>query len=164
MPPTTTAIVETPKGSSQKYDWDESLRLFKLNKILPAGLVFPFDFGFIPGTRGDDGDPLDIIIISEVKSFTGCCMDCRIIGAITASQTERDGKTVRNDRFLAVPEVSQLFKDVRSFTDLPQNILAQLEAFFRNYNEQAGKVFQPLERIDTDKALALIKKGREAAA
>lgn len=156
-----TAIVETPKGSAQKYDWDKDLRLFKLNKILPAGLVFPFDFGFIPGTKGGDGDPLDIIIISEVKSFSGCCMDCRIIGAITANQTERDGKTVRNDRFLAVPEVSQLFKDIHTFADLPENILTQLEAFFKNYNEQAGKVFEPLQRIDSAAAEALINNSRE---
>jgi inorganic pyrophosphatase len=157
-----TAIVETPKGSAQKYDWNEELRLFKLAKILPAGLQFPFDFGFIPGTRGEDGDPLDVIIISEVKSFTGCCMDCRIIGAITAHQTEKDGKIVRNDRFLAVPEVSQLFKNVQSFTDLPEDILNQLEAFFKNYNEQAGKEFQPLNRISAAEALALIQQGREA--
>ncbi len=155
------AIVETPKGSSQKYDWDEDLRLFKLNKILPAGLVFPFDFGFIPGTKGGDGDPLDIIIISEVKSFTGCCMDCRIIGAITANQTERDGKTVRNDRFLAVPEVSQLFKDVNSIADLPKDIIDQLEAFFKNYNEQAGKIFNPLGQVDAADAYKLISDGKE---
>lgn len=155
-----TAIVETPKGSAQKYNWDEDLRLFKLGKILPAGLVFPFDFGFIPGTKGEDGDPLDIIIISELKSFTGCCIDCRIIGAITASQTERDGKTVRNDRFLAVPEVSQLFKDVQAVAGLPEDIIKQVEAFFKNYNEQAGKVFEPLGQIDATEAYRLIEEGR----
>ncbi len=158
--PTITAIVETPKGSAQKYDWDEDLKLFKLNKILPAGLVFPFDFGFIPGTKGGDGDPLDIIIIAEVKSFPGCCMDCRIIGAITANQTERDGATVRNDRFLAVPDVSQLFKEVKALTDLPKDIITQLEAFFKNYNEQAGKVFEPLQQIGAEEALDLIQQQR----
>ena len=157
--PTITAIVETPKGSAQKYDWDEDLRLFKLNKILPAGLVFPFDFGFIPGTKGGDGDPLDVIVISEAKTFTGCVMDCRLIGAIAANQTERDGTTVRNDRFLAVPDVSQLFKDVQSYKDLPEEILKQLEAFFKNYNEQAGKKFEPLQRLDAEEAYALYQKG-----
>lgn len=79
-----TAIVETPKGNAQKYDYDAESKWFKLKKILPAGMVFPFDFGFIPVTKGGDGDPLDIIIISEFKSFPGCAMECRIIGAITA--------------------------------------------------------------------------------
>lgn len=118
-----TAIVETPKGSAQKYDWDEKLRMFKLNKILPAGLVFPFDFGFIPGTKGEDGDPLDVIIISELKSFPGCAMDCRIIGAITAKQTELDGNTVRNDRYLAIPEVSHLFKEFIRIKTFPNPYL-----------------------------------------
>lgn len=157
--PSITVVVETPKGSAQKYDWDDHLRLFKLNKVLPAGLAFPFDFGFIPGTKGGDGDPLDVIIISEVKSFPGCAMDVRLIGAIAANQTERDGKTVRNDRFLAVPEVSQLFKDVQSYKDLPDDILKQLEAFFKNYNEQAGKKFAPLQRLDAGDAYALYQKG-----
>ena len=105
---TITAIVETPRGSAQKYDYDPKNKWFELSKIMPAGMVFPFDFGFIPNTKGEDGDPLDIIIISELKSFPGCVMKCRIIGAITAEQTEK-GETVRNDRFLAVPEVSQIF-------------------------------------------------------
>src|ERR1700712_5031895 len=101
-----TAIIETPKGSGEKYNYDEKQRYFKLGKILPAGLVFPFDFGFIPDTKGEDGDPLDIIVISELASFPGCAMDCRIIGAIKAEQTEKNGETLRNDRFLGVPEVS----------------------------------------------------------
>src|SRR3954462_11587170 len=110
---TLTAIVETPKGSAQKYTYEPEHKWLKLKKIMPAGMVFPFDFGFIPDTKGEDGDPLDIIIISELKSFPGCVMDCRVIGAITAEQTE-EGNTVRNDRFLAIPEISQLFAKVKS--------------------------------------------------
>ena len=149
-------IVETPRGSAQKYDFDPKNKWFKLKKILPAGMVFPFDFGFIPKTKGEDGDPLDIIVISELKSFPGCCMECRVIGGIIAEQTEK-GKTVRNDRFLAVPEVSQLFAEVDSIEDLPPDIIKQLEQFFINYNEEAGKKFKPLKRIDAEKAYELIK-------
>src|SRR3954471_7423727 len=101
---TLTAIVETPKGSAQKYTYEPEHKWLKLNKGLPAGMVFPFDFGFIPDTKGGDGDPLDVIAISEITSFPGCCMDCRIIGALKVNQTERNGITTRNDRFLAVPE------------------------------------------------------------
>ncbi|HEY2727194.1 MAG TPA: inorganic diphosphatase [Parafilimonas sp.] len=153
---TLTAVVETPKGSAQKYDYDEKNKWFKLKKIMPAGMVFPFDFGFIPDTKGEDGDPLDIIIISELKSFPGCVMDCRVIGGITAKQTEKD-KTVRNDRFLAIPEASQLFANVKSIEDLPQDIIEQLETFFINYNKIEGKKFKPLKKIDAKKALKLIK-------
>ena len=150
------AIVETPKGSAQKYDYDPENKWFKLKKVMPAGMVFPFDFGFIPDTIGEDGDPLDIIMISELKSFPGCVMDCRIIGAITAEQTEKN-QTVRNDRFLAIPEPSQMFAEVNEIKDLPEGIIQQIETFFVNYNEIAGKQFKPLKKLDASKAAKLIK-------
>ena len=153
---TVTAIVETPKGSAHKYDYEPELKLFKLNKTMPAGMVFPFDFGFIPDTKGEDGDPLDVVIISEIKAFPGCVMDCRIIGAITAEQTEK-GNTFRNDRFFAVPVVSELFVNTHSFDDLPQKIIDQLETFFVNYNELAGKTFNPLERTSAEEAYRIIE-------
>jgi inorganic pyrophosphatase len=154
---TITAIVETPKGSAQKYDYDKKNKWFKLRKIMPAGMVFPFDFGFIPGTKGEDGDPLDIIIISELRSFPGCAMDCRVIGGIVAKQTEKNKTTVRNDRFLAIPEASQMFAEVKSIADLPNDIIEQLENFFVNYNEEEGKKFTPLKNIDAKEAYKLIK-------
>jgi len=156
---TITAIVESPKGCGYKYDYEPDIRHFKLNKILPAGLVFPFDFGFIPGTKGEDGDPLDMIVISELASFPGCAIDCRVIGAIVAEQTERDGKSMRNDRFLGIPVVSQQFAEIGETGDLPGGILEQIESFFKNYNRQAGKKFKVIEVLNAAKAAKLIKKG-----
>jgi inorganic pyrophosphatase len=153
---TITVVVETPKGSAQKYDYDPDNKGFKLKKIMPAGMVFPFDFGFIPHTLGEDGDPLDIIIISEFQSFPGCIMDCRIIGGITAEQTEK-GKTIRNDRFISIPEVSHMFADIKEMKELPRNIINQLETFFMNYNELEGKKFKPLKRLNAQQAFKLIK-------
>jgi inorganic pyrophosphatase len=153
---TITAMIECPKGSNQKFDYDQAEQRFRLSKILPAGLVFPFDFGMIPGTKGEDGDPLDIMVLSESATFPGCLIDCRIIGALQAQQTERDGKTLRNDRFIGVPEVGQLFSEVQTLQQLPEAILNQLEAFFKNYNEQAGKVFQVTERLNAADAQALL--------
>jgi inorganic pyrophosphatase len=150
-------VVESPKGSGYKYNYEPEMKCFKLSKVLPAGLVFPFDFGFTPGTKGEDGDPLDVIVISEIKSFPGCCMDCRVIGAIKANQTERDGETMRNDRYLAVPEVSQLFKGVDSIDHLPEGIISQIENFFANYNEQAGKQFEVLSRMDAEEAYQVMQ-------
>jgi inorganic pyrophosphatase len=153
---TITAIVETPRGSNAKYSYDEQHSGFKLKKLLPAGMVFPFDFGFIPSTKGGDGDPLDVIIISEIKSFPGCIMDCRLIGAITANQSAQC-KTVRNDRLLAVPLASQLFQTIGSIHDLPKEIVTQLESFFINYNKLEGKIFKPIKHISSQQALKLIK-------
>src|SRR3954467_1238105 len=119
-------IIETPKGSAFKYTYEPKKHLFKLTKVLPAGMTFPFDFGFISDTKGEDGDPLDIIVIAEFESFPGCIMDCRIIGGIKTEQMERDGKTVRNDRFIGIPAVSQLFAEINSTEELPNAIIDQL--------------------------------------
>jgi inorganic pyrophosphatase len=153
---TVTAMIECPKGYNQKFDYEPKEKRFKLSKILPAGLVFPYDFGMIPGTRGEDGDPLDIIVISESTTFPGCLIDCRIVGALQAEQTERDGQTMRNDRFIGVPLVSQLFSEIQVLEQLPESIINQLEAFFKNYNEQAGKVFTVSQRLGAEKAAALL--------
>src|SRR3954468_1566922 len=110
-------VIETPRGSAQKYDYDPKSGFFRLKKILPAGMAFPYDFGFIPNTKGEDGDPLDAIVISEFKSFTGCLLECRIVGCIQAEQTEKK-QTVRNDRFLAIPLVSPTFGYIESIKQL----------------------------------------------
>jgi inorganic pyrophosphatase len=152
-----TAMIESPKGSSQKFDYDPEEKRFRLSKFLPAGLVFPFDFGMIPGTKGEDGDPLDIIVISEGSTFPGCLVDCRIIGALQAEQTERNGETLRNDRFIGIPGVSELFSGIRTLEELPQAIVDQLEAFFKNYNEQAGKEFSVTARLSAKQATKLLR-------
>ncbi|MGZ3853781.1 MAG: inorganic diphosphatase, partial [Flavisolibacter sp.] len=99
-------IIETPKGCRNKYAYDQQLEKFRLKKILPAGAVFPFDFGFIPGTKGEDGDPLDVLVIMDEPAYPGCVIECRGIGALKAKQTERDNKTEENDRLIAVSTVS----------------------------------------------------------
>jgi inorganic pyrophosphatase len=157
---TVTVIIETPKGKGLKYDFDPATGYFVLKKVMPAGLVFPFDFGFIPNTLGEDGDPLDVVVISELESFPGCAMECRIIGAIKASQKERDGQTMRNDRYLAIPVVSSLYADVDSLAKFPKEIIDQLENFFKNYNEQAGKEFHVLEQTSAKKAMSMIENSR----
>ena len=150
-------IIETTKGSAEKYDYDKDLHWFKLKKVLPAGMTFPYDFGFIPGTKGEDGDPLDAIVISEFKTFTGCLVECRIVGCIQAEQAEQK-LTVRNDRYIAVPLVSAMFEQVENIKQLPKSIIRALENFFIHYNEAEGKVFKPLKNISGKAALTLINK------
>ncbi|TSJ36364.1 inorganic diphosphatase [Mucilaginibacter corticis] len=155
-----TVMVESPKGFNQKFDYEPESGRLKLNKILPAGLAFPFDFGMIPGTKGEDGDPLDIILVEEHGTFPGCLVDCRLIGAFACEQTERDGKTMRNDRYVAIPGVSQLFSEVNDLNELPDAILNQLEHFFKNYNEQAGKAFRVMKRLNAAEAAKLLDHGK----
>lgn len=153
-----TIIIETPKGSAFKYKYQPGTPFFKLHKVLPAGMFFPFDFGFVPDTTGEDGDPLDIIVISEFPTFTGCMMECRIIGGIGVQQAEKDGKWYRNDRFIGVPAVSQLYANIKDITQLPTAYLDQLEAFFKNYCEQSGKQFTVLGRMGPEDGYSLIQK------
>jgi inorganic pyrophosphatase len=158
-----TAIVETPRGQGLKYDYDPLLGCIKLKKIMPSGLVFPFDFGYIPATIGGDGDPVDVLIISEVSTFPGCAVDCRIIGGIKANQQERDGSVMRNDRIIAVPEVSLQYSAVNQLTDLPKALIDQIETFFQNYNQQAGKVFEALKRLSPQQAFTIVEESRTEA-
>lgn len=157
---TFTVIIETPKGKGHKFDFDPASGFFKLNKVMPAGLVFPFDFGFLPGTAGGDGDPLDVMVVSEIETFTGCAIDCRMIGVIKAEQTERDGKQMRNDRLIAVPVVSQQYGAVDKLSQLPGDILSQIENFFVNYNLQAGKQFEVQQRVGPREAHKVIESAR----
>jgi inorganic pyrophosphatase len=124
-----TVIVETPKGCGHKYEYDAATNQFRLKKLLPAGMVFPFDFGFIPSTLGGDGDPLDVLIISEVSTFPGCVIDCRLVGAFKVEQTSPEGAAYRNDRFLAVPVVSKFF----SACMMPRNCHTALPTRSRHF-------------------------------
>jgi inorganic pyrophosphatase len=155
---TVNVIVETPKNSAQKYDYDQKTGYFKLNKLMPAGMVFPFDFGFIEGTIGEDGDPLDIIVLSEIKTFPGCAIDCRIIGAIKARQKERNGTFYRNDRYIGIPEVSTQFAYVKEIKDLSADFLEQIEIFFANYNSEAGKKFEVVSHESAKNASQMVRK------
>src|SRR6516162_550853 len=94
------AIIETPKGCRNKFDYDPDSSPFMLGGLLPEGMMFPFDFGFIPSTLGDDGDPLDIMVLMDAPAHVGCLIDVRIIGIIDAEQTE-DGKTEKTAVFSA---------------------------------------------------------------
>jgi inorganic pyrophosphatase len=138
-------IVDTPRGSSNKYKYDPKLRLFKLSRVMPLGLHFPCDFGSVPSTVAADGDALDVAIISEHPTFVGCLLTVRLIGVLEAEQTEK-GRTIRNDRLLAVPETPVNKPEVRQLRDLPKGSMAQLEQFFVGYNRAHGRQFKPLAR------------------
>ena len=86
-------VVEAPRGSRNKYKYDERHGLFRLSKVLPLGACFPYDFGFIPSTRAEDGDPVDVLVLTEEPAFAGCVLPVRLLGVIEAEQTE-GGKTV----------------------------------------------------------------------
>lgn len=138
-------IVDTPKGSANKYKYDPQLRLFKLSRVMPLGLHFPCDFGAIPSTAAADGDALDVAIFTDHPCFPGCLLTVRLIGVLEAEQTEK-GRTIRNDRLIAMPETPVNKPEVRQLRDLPKGSMAELEQFFVGYNRAHGRRFKPLAR------------------
>lgn len=150
-------IIETPKGSRNKFTYDEEKGLFKLSGVLPAGASFPFDFGFLPGTLGGDGDPLDVLVLMDEPAFAGCLVPSRLIGVIEALQTERDGESMRNDRLIAVAANSRDHQHLLSLEDLNENLLEEIEHFFVSYNEIKGKRFLPRGRFGPERARSLVQ-------
>jgi inorganic pyrophosphatase len=152
------AIIETPKGCRNKFDFDPESNLFKLGGLLPEGMMFPFDFGFIPSTLGDDGDPVDIMVLMDAPAHVGCLIDVRLIGIIEANQTE-DGKTESNNRLLGVAVHSYDHEDLRSIDEVSTTLLDQVEEFFISYNKQRGKKFKVTGTGGPGKALKFLKTG-----
>jgi inorganic pyrophosphatase len=148
-------VIETPKGSPNKLAFDPRLGAFVLKGVLPAGAVFPFDFGFVPSTRADDGDPLDVLVLMDAPVFPGCVVPSRLIGVIEAEQSE-DGETERNDRLLAVAANSATHRSIQTLSDLGQDLVAQVEHFFVSYNEMKGKQFRVKGRAGKKRALTLV--------
>jgi inorganic pyrophosphatase len=148
-------VIETPKGSPNKLAFDPRLGAFVLKGMLPAGAVFPFDFGFVPSTRADDGDPLDVLVLMDAPVFPGCVVPSRLIGVIEAEQSE-DGETERNDRLLAVAANSATHRSIQTLSDLSQDLVAQVEHFFVSYNEMNGKQFRVKGRAGKKRALTVV--------
>jgi len=152
-------VIESPRATQAKFKYDPKTKLFKLKRLLPLGMVFPYDFGFIPDTLGEDGDPLDALVMSEFGSFTGAHLTCRIIGALKAVQGKEGKKAVRNDRYFCVPVGSITYSPIDSIEQLGKEHNKQIEEFFINYNKVDGKVFTCMGLIDPEKAFKMIKKG-----
>ena len=150
------AIVETVTGSRNKFSYDERLGLFRLKHVLPAGAIFPFDFGFVPSTRGGDGDPLDVLVLMDAPAFAGCLVPSRLVGVIAAEQSERGGPTEENDRLVAVAADSHTHEGVRTLDDLAATLLDEIEHFFVSYNEARGKTFTPTARKGPRAARAVV--------
>lgn len=151
------AVIETPRGSRNKYNYNTKNGFYELDKILPAGTCFPLDFGFIPHTLAEDGDPLDIMVMMDLPAFTGCLMECRAIGIIEAIQKEKSGKKERNDRILGVCIASQDYSKLKDIHQLSKNYLEELTHFFEYYNQMCGKKFKIVDIKGPEVALASVQ-------
>lgn len=153
------AVIEASRGTRSKMKYRAAWRAFVLSHALPQGMVFPYDFGFIPSTLGDDGDPLDVLVLADEPLPIGAVVPCRLIGVIEAEQQEGRQRPERNDRLIAVADASHRHRHVRALRDLSTDLLDEIESFFVDDNRLRGRRFTPLGRRGPATARSLLKDG-----
>ena len=151
------AVVETPRGSRAKLEFDAKLRVFTLSKPLLAGLTYPYDWGFIPSTKAEDGDPLDALIIHDAATYPGLVMVCKPIGLLETIQI-KNGKKKRNDRLFVVPDRAPFEGDLEDIRQLPKRARSELERFFEATNALEDKTLKFVGWDGPAKATEIIKK------
>jgi inorganic pyrophosphatase len=156
------AVVEASAHSRNKYKYEPKLGALTLHRVLPLGTSFPYSFGFIPSTRAEDGDPIDVVLFMDDPAAPGTIVPCRLAGILEATQTEK-GKTLRNDRVLAVAIESPQYARCEDIGDFPDAVLSEMERFFAFYNDQSGKVFKVKRRRGKGAARKAVEKAHRDA-
>lgn len=152
-------VIETPKGSRNKFAFNPGERIFELKKVLPSGMTFPYDFGFVPSTKADDGDPVDVLVLMDEPAFPGCVLSCRPIGVIEGEQGDKKEKE-RNDRIVAVQEDAHSWADIETIDDLGKEFCHELEEFFVNYHKLSGQQYRVLDTKGPGTAKKLVRSSR----
>ena len=160
--PLLNVVVETPQGSRHKLAFDERVGLFRVKKVLPLGLAFPFDFGFVPSTRAGDGDPLDVLVLLDGPTAPGVLVEARPIGVIVAEQCQGEGPITRNDRMIAVAPISPRHRGVRTLDELGARTVEEIERFLVSYQAALGTTVVLLGRGDAAAARALAQSAADA--
>jgi inorganic pyrophosphatase len=155
-------VIETPRGSRVKLDYNPKLKTFTLSKSLLAGLTYPYDWGFLPRTKGQDGDPLDVMVLHDAATFPGLVLTCKIIGVLQVEQRSDGKKAERNDRIFAVPRGSHAEKDFSDVRELTSAMREELEKFFIATDELEDKRLKILGWKGPKVALKTIKQGAKA--
>ena len=155
------AVIETPRGSRAKFDYNPKLETFVLRKSLLTGLTYPHDWGFIPSTKADDGDPLDVMVIHDAATFPGLVVVCRVIGILQIEQKSKN-KSERNDRVFAVPLRSHSEKAIGDVRDLTRPFQEELEKFFIATDELEDKKLKMLGWKGRDSALKAVRNAAKS--
>jgi inorganic pyrophosphatase len=156
-------VVETPRGSHAKLAYDPAFGVFTLSKSLLTGLTYPHDWGFIPSTKADDGDPLDVMVIHDAATYPGLVLVCHLIGILQINQKQK-GRTVRNDRLFAVPRDSHEEKGLKDVRGLSKPLREELEKFFIATDELETKQLRVLGWKGPKAAMKVVREASEWAA
>jgi inorganic pyrophosphatase len=151
----------TPKGSGNKYAFDPDERAFILKKVLPAGMSFPYDFGFVPSTEAEEWRSDDVLVLMDEPAFAGCIVKCRLIGVIEGQQGDGE-KTERNDRVIAVENQNHAWANIKHVDHLGKKFVKELEEFFVNCHQLTGKQYKALDVKGPGAARKCVKAGIKA--
>jgi inorganic pyrophosphatase len=147
-------VTEIQRHSRNKYEYDARMGVFKLNRVLYT--YYPADYGFIPQTLDDDGDPLDAVLLINEPTFTGCVTVARPVANIKMV----DGKMI-DDKIVTVSTTDPFYKHIKSLDDLPRSVIDELTYFYNNYTRAEGVVTEVLKWEDADESKKLIECARE---
>jgi len=150
------AVIEIPQGGTQKFEYDKELHVFKLDRNLHSPVHYPGDYGFIPSTLSDDGDPLDVLVLVEAPSFPGCLMEVRPIGVL---QMVDQGK--KDEKILAVAASDPLYRDVNDYAQVFPHTTREIEHFFSIYKALEGKKTEIAGWADGDAARKIVMEGHK---
>jgi inorganic pyrophosphatase len=167
--PTTTkgrirVVVETPRGAAAKLAYEPKTQTFGYRRPLPIGMIYPYDWGFVPSTLGDDGDPLDGLVIHRAATAPGIVIDCDLLGALRVQQKDQDGNVLRNDRYVFAPHKEDAPNELLAEEHVPDRLRNEIEQFFLSSVLGTGKTLKFLGWLDARDALGLIKRGMKAFA
>jgi len=147
-------LVEIPRGCTNKYEYRKDFGVFALDRVLYESIFYPSEYGFIPQTLADDGDPLDIMVLSTFPTFPGCLITTRPVGVLTLLDS---GK--KDDKIVAVPKDDPRYKQVEDLEDLTPHFKKEIRNFWENYAElQPGKTIKVLGWREVKVAHQIIKK------
>lgn len=152
VPEVVYAIIEIPKGSRNKYEYDKDLESFALDRVLYSPFIYPGEYGFIPQTLYDDGDPMDIMVLMDQPTFPGCVIEARPIGLMKMI----DGGD-NDDKILGVPVEDPRFKDIKDIDDVPSHLLKEIAQFFKEYKNLEGKKTEVIGWENAEKAFEAVK-------
>src|ERR1700753_1512915 len=150
------AVIEIPKDSVNKYEYDKQLHVFRLDRTLFSPVHYPGDYGFIPCTLSNDGDPLDVLVLVEAPSFPGCLMEVRPIGVLRMVD---QGK--KDEKILAVADSDPLYREVKDYADVFTHTLREIEHFFSIYKNLEGKKTEMAGWANADVARQFILEGQK---
>lgn len=159
-PDVVNAVIEIPLGSRGKYEYRPELGVFARDRVLSASMQYPTDYGFIPSTASDDGDPLDILVASFEPTFPGCLLRARPVGLLDMSDDKG-----RDQKIMAVPDDDKRFDEIRRLEDLPRHVLREVEHFFAVYKQLESKkvTIHGWDALEPARELILASKRRREA-